>query len=70
MKLADFHLSNYHRYDVVLEYPKLNYEARQTWQGDAPVTVTKYRCTECKYEDWITGFDNIVDVMMSINLEL
>merc|ERR1712048_95763 len=43
LALADEYMSNFENYSVVIDDPENNYLARQTWNGDSPVTIIKYR---------------------------
>ena len=55
LKIAQQHIDNYENLEVVLEDKERNYEARQVWTDDGPLTLIKHRAdgfTEEHFNKW------------------
>ena len=62
IKLADSLIKNFDQYQVVIRDKNLEYEARQTWQGESPVSVIKYRAKGFTEEHWLNWIQDPVKV--------
>ena len=67
MNLADESINSFANLKLVMEDKNMGYEARQTWTGDGPVTVIKYKATGFTKEHWLKWAEDPVDVQCKLN---
>ena len=67
INLADENITKFSELKLVMEDTNIGYEARQTWQGDGPVTVIKYKAQGFTKEHWMKWSEDPVDVQCKLN---
>ena len=65
--LADKVDGDFDKLKVVHVDKNLNYEARQTWEGDGPVTVIRYDAEGFTKEDWLKWQADPIAVQCKLN---
>ena len=70
INLADSLIENFDKYQVVMRDKNLEYEARQTWEGNAPVSVIKYKAKGFTKDHWLDWIKDPVDVQKKLNHRL
>ena len=60
VKLEASYLAKWDKMKVVFKDKALNYEARQMWEGDTPLTIIKYKAANLKVEQFRNFFNDPV----------
>ena len=67
MELADKVVGQFDTLKVVTNDKDLGYECRQTWEGDGPVTIIKYKAAGFTKEHWNTWKADPIGVQCKLN---
>ena len=65
--MADELVAKFDTLKLIMEDKELEYEARQTWQGDGPVTIIKYNAKGFTKEHWNKWAEDPVGVQAATN---